>query len=152
MPTLLEECPGAVGFMGSDRYDELDEDVRRRMEFYPVAQTAIRFAMATTKSKVERLKSKLERPEPLVIATSYPRRAQAAIAQKRPTYVSFVAPPIEAIVFGGSIESKPEQIERVDGIFDIVDTGNTIRANDLQFVADNMGKVALGAVWRRDVE
>ena len=103
MAALLRELPGSVGFMGSDRYDELDDEDREAIIFEPIATPPIRYAAAY----------------------------------------------VEPLYFGGSLESKPIQIPRVDGILDVVNTGASIDANRLTIVRDNLGLVSLGAVWNR---
>jgi ATP phosphoribosyltransferase len=148
MVALLEEQPDAVGFMGSDRYNELSEDTRAWLQFYPIAETAIRFAAATIPEKVSAASAKFEKEEPLVIATTYPNQAVAAIADLWQADLEETAAMVEPVYFGGSLESKPRQIPRVDAIFDVVDTGQTMRANNLIIVADQLGTLSVGAVWR----
>ncbi len=148
MVGLLEEQPDAIGFMGSDRYNELSDVTKSWLRFYPVATTEIRFAAATIQEKASATSSKLDRVEPLVIATTYPNQAVSAIAELWQTEPEESAALVEPVYFGGSLESKPRQIPRVDAIFDVVDTGRTMAANDLVIVADNLGSVTLGAVWR----
>lgn len=151
MAAMLRELPNGIGFMGSDRYDELDEDVQRELTFTPILETAIRFALATSEPKVERLTTKLARVEPLVIATSYKRRTIATIAGMWGMSLAETAEFVEPVYFGGSIESKPALIPRVDGVFDIISSGVTAAVNRLTIVADNLGTMSLGAVWRSDV-
>lgn len=146
MDTLLDEFPAAVGFMGSDRYSEFDRDIQQRLAFCPIAETGIRYALATTQDKEPILTNKLLCPQPLVIATSYKRAAIRAINALRGPG----GPLVETVGLGGSVEAAPQMIPRVDAIFDVVDTGNTIAANDLTIVADDLGQLLLGAVWRRD--
>jgi len=43
-------------------------------------------------------------------------------------------------------------LEGVDAIFDIVDSGRTIKENGLEIVADNLQPVSIGAVWRREAQ
>lgn len=150
MAGLIQELPNSIGFMGSDRYEELDEATQERIRFCPVVSTAIRFAIATTTPKAETLRSKLVRIEPLVIATTYPNKAVNVVAEMWDVATQEAEEYVEPLYFGGSLESKPKQIPRVDGVFDIIDSGATVRANNLTIVADNLGSVTLGAVWRND--
>lgn len=150
MAGLIQELPNSIGFMGSDRYEELDKATQEQIRFCPVASTAIRFAIATTAPKVESLEDKLARIEPLVIATTYPNKAVSVVAELWDVAVEEAEEYVEPLYFGGSLESKPRQIPRVDGVFDIIDSGATVRANNLTVVADNLGSVTLGAVWRSD--
>lgn len=148
MATMLRECPRSMGFMGSDRYYELDEDIQEWIRFMTVADTAIRFAMATVNEKVESTLAKLERPQELVIATTYPRKAVAAVAELWQVDAAEASSFVEPVYLGGSLESKPRQVARVDAILDVVDTGRTIVANELTVVADDLGTIDVGAVWR----
>lgn len=150
MATMIRELPKAMGFMGSDRFFELNEETRNQLNFSPVAETAIRFAMATTPSKSDGVNEKIVNTRPMVIATTYPRRTLEAISGMWETSAAEAAEYVETIYFGGSLESKPKQIERVDAIIDVVDSGATLAANDLLVVRDRLGEVELGAVWRND--
>jgi ATP phosphoribosyltransferase len=149
MVAILRELPNGLGFMGSDRYEELEDSVQGWLRFMPISATAIRFAVATSEAKAERLETKLERGSPLVIATSYPKKTVATIADIWGTTPEQASPLVEPLYFGGSIESKPAQIPRVDGILDIIDSGATAAANRLTIIADNLGTMSLGAVWSR---
>lgn len=133
---MLKECPRAIGFMGSDRYGELDDAEQEWLRFVPLAETAIRFALATSENKVARLANKQSSGESIVVATSYPKAVDRQFGA--------LAIPL---VLGGSLESKPQLIGRVDAIYDVVHTGNTIRANNLKIVMDNLGSVTVGAVY-----
>lgn len=150
MATMLRELPTAVGFMGKDRYDELSAETRAWLWFYPLVRTAIHFVLATNEPKVERLTTKLERVKPLVIATSYPNATIAAIADIWEASTEEAAALVEPLYFGGSVESKPVQIPRVDGIFDLVDTGATLEAQQLKIVRRNLGTMVVGAVWNNN--
>lgn len=151
MAAMLWELPNGLGFMGSDRYDELDDDTQSWLTFTPIVSTAIRFALATCEAKVVHLTTKLARVEPLVIATSYQKKTMTTIANIWGASLAETAELVEPLYFGGSIESKPALIPRVDGIFDIIDSGATTTANRLTIIADNLGTMSLGAVWRSDV-
>jgi ATP phosphoribosyltransferase len=151
MAAMLWELPNGLGFMGSDRYDELDDTVRNWLAFTPIVSTAIRFAVATSEPKAERMAAKLERAQPLVIATSYKKKTVATIADMWDMGLAETAELVEPLYFGGSIESKPDLIPRVDGVLDIIDRGTTMAANRLTVIADNLGTVSVGAVWRSDV-
>jgi ATP phosphoribosyltransferase len=151
MAAMLWELPNGLGFMGSDRYDELDEDVQSWLAFAPIVSTAIRFAVATSEAKAERMATKLARVEPLVIATSYAKKTVATLADMWDMDPTEAADLVEPLYFGGSIESKPDLIPRVDGVLDIIDQGTTMAANRLTIIADNLGTVSVGAVWRSDV-
>jgi ATP phosphoribosyltransferase len=144
MDTLLDEFPDAIGFMGSDRFNELDEATRQRLEFCPVDETGIRFVMATTQNKAPALVSKLLCPQPVVLATSYRQQAKMAVE----AMCGPAGPIVDTLYLGGSVEAAPRTIDRVDAIFDVVDTGSTIAAENLTIVADNLGVLTLGAVWR----
>jgi ATP phosphoribosyltransferase len=150
MVGLLRELPGSIGFMGSDRYDELEDSDREAVAFTPILATLIRFAVATCEEKAERIAAKLERVEPLVVATTYRKKTVAVIADIWRTTPEEAATYVETLYFGGSIESKPKQIPRVDGVLDIIDSGATMAANKLTIVRDNLGTVSVGAVWSRN--
>lgn len=149
MVAMLQECPNAVGFMGSDRYNELGEEVQAEVEFCPVVQTAIRFALATCVSKQEIVIEKIELGEPLVVATSYPRAASQALADIYGVKPEKTGEIVETVEFGGGLESKPVLIPRIDAFFDVVDSGRTLIANRCRILFDDLGRLTVGAVWRR---
>jgi ATP phosphoribosyltransferase len=155
MTTCLEEKPTGLGFMGSDRFRELRyKGPPARYAFYPLVETAIRFAFATTPEKVDRFQAKIEGCQDLVIATTYPRGAReginelgdaARLAQgvsARDVGMSHV----ETLDIDGSVEAAPAMFERVDAVFDVVDTGRTIDDNESTIVFDNLGRLSVGAI------
>ncbi|HVX56193.1 MAG TPA: hypothetical protein VHA37_00540 [Candidatus Saccharimonadales bacterium] len=146
MEAWLEEFPGAVGFMGSDRFEELSSESRERLEFCPVDKTDIRFALATTEAKAPVLVNKLLCPQPIVLATSYRRQAKLAVE----AMCGPAGPLVDIFYLGGSVEPAPAKAPRVDAVFDVVDTGRTMATENLVIVADNLDALTLGAVWRND--
>lgn len=146
MSTWLSASPDAVGFMGSDRYNKLPPNIKEAIGFCPLDDFGWRFALATTGNKASVLTRKLLCPQPVKIATSYPAEA----AQEIEKLAGPGGPIVDVMELGGSVEAAPIVFPEVDGIFDLVDTGNTIRDNGLQIVAGNLGMIALGGVWRKD--
>jgi len=142
MPGVLIRRPDTIGFFGSDTFGELDENQSSQLEFEPVIQTEIRFALGGLSTEVKRIRQVISSGGDLVIATSYPRQARR-IANTLGFYLS------DVIELGGSVEAAPYILREVDAIIDVVDSGQTLKENNLSVVADNLGKLAIGAIWRK---
>ncbi len=140
MPAVIARRPDAIGFLGSDTFDELPSNLRDRMVFYPAAQTEIRFALCAPESEAANVRQAIEERGCLTVASSYPnqtRRIADELGLKLPKIVEL----------GGSVEAAPYILEGVDAIVDVVDSGRTLEENGLSIIVDNLGRLAIGAIW-----
>ncbi|HSH18594.1 MAG TPA: hypothetical protein VK978_04375 [Candidatus Saccharimonadales bacterium] len=137
MPALLKLGDG-LGFMGNDTFIEIEKSTREGLVYQPVATTASRFVLAAVKGK-----DLLPSPTPLRIATSYPEVARMSLLTAGVNCGS-------VLKMGGSVEAAPYIDPTIDAIFDIVETGDTLRENGLEIVFDNLAPVKVGAVWKRN--
>jgi ATP phosphoribosyltransferase len=148
MFTCLEGRSDGLGFVGTDVWNELAFDRKQKFPFLQVAEASnVRLALLTTEEKVAPFQRKLARAEPLLIATTYPAGARAAITglgqQVAGRYI-----PVETMDINGSIEGAPTIFPQVDAVYDIVESGRTAEENGVQIVYDDLAPVALGAVVR----
>ena len=130
-----------IGFMGSDTYEELDQKTKCQMTYLPIAETALRFTLATSLDGAEDLRRKIGAREPISVATSY-SRAACRFSEVIGTEV------LVRTVMGGSIEAAPKLFGGLDGVIDLTDSGETLRQNGMEIVVDNLEQVTIGAVWR----
>ena len=130
-----------IGFMGSDTYGELSPEDRAEVLFRPLADTALRFTLASPVSKARITQEKIDKGEELNIVTSYPR-ATEGFSDKLGAKLRIVS------VLGGSVEIAPVLFDDVDAVIDITETGATLEQNDMKIVVDNLGAISVGAVWR----
>jgi phosphoribosyl-ATP pyrophosphohydrolase len=145
MPSWLAS-PGSLGFMGSDTYTELDDRARSGITFTEVAQTGLRFALAARSEVVDSVRAKLQAQETVNIVTSNPRAAKQSVGALGGSALRIVQ------VVGGSVEVAPQLLEGVDAVFDLVDSGRTLRENGLEIVTDDLMPISIGAVWRNNGE
>ena len=118
VPTYVEYGAADVGVVGKDMLLEQDRDVYEPLD---LKFGRCRLAIAAKKGhKVrERLSAKLR------VATKYPNVTERYYNQK--------GIPVEIIKLYGSIELAPV-VELADRIVDLVSTGRTLKANDLEEV------------------
>lgn len=138
-----------LGFMGSDRFQEMRQESRLSIGFLAVTQTDTRFALATTEEKAADLREKVAGSSPLVIATTYPKAAKAAIRKIQDSQPKEGYSRVSTFDINGSVEAAPRVFKRVDAVFDLVETGETMAANGLTPIYDNLGQLTVGAVWLR---
>jgi ATP phosphoribosyltransferase len=143
MPEYLANSGDAtcIGIIGSDTFDELDVCLQGRLACREVATTGLRLALAARKERAGAVSAKIARGEQLLIATSYRRligRCEEAVGARLRV----------SATLRGSVEAAPELYPDIDGIIDIVDSGETIKQNDLAVVADGLVPVTLAAIWR----
>lgn len=143
MPAWLAASQ-SLGFMGSDTYAELNLPQQNGLTFAEVAATGLRFALAAPRDQAANVAGKLQSQETIRIVTSNPRTARQAVGALGGSALRIVQ------VVGGSVEVAPHLLAGVDAIFDIVDSGQTLRENGLEIVADNLAAVSIGAVWRKE--
>ncbi len=106
-----------------------------------VAQTGLRVALLAPSVRATQVQEKLASGETLQVATSYPRAA------KRSSGALGCAVRVMATL-GGSVEAAPKVYPDIDGVVDIVKSGETARQNCLIVARDDLQPVTLGAVWR----
>lgn len=123
--TYVEEGIADVGITGLDTLNEFDPHVYR-IKALPFGQCKL--VVAGKKSK--------ESPSqtPLKVATKYPRLAEAYFKQK--------GRKIQLIYLQGSVELAPV-VGLSDVIVDIVETGSTLKANQLEILEPIMDSHAM---------
>ncbi len=111
-----------LGIIGKDSLAESDEALYELMD---LGFGACQFAVAAPKDRRDDLSD-----ETIRVATKYPRVAAAHFAAKNQK--------IELIQLNGSVELAPI-VGLSDVIVDIVETGNTLKANGLEVIEVFMG-------------
>ncbi len=144
IPTLLtdKDLPRVFGMIATDTALEQMPLLEGVMACENIAAiNGLRFALAARPGKVTAVMSKLSSGEPVYVGTSYPRlvkelgkRIGADLQPKK-----VIAGQVEALA-----NLMPEQL---DAVVDMVDTGNSMRQQNLTIVADNLLAVSLWAVW-----
>jgi ATP phosphoribosyltransferase len=121
--------------MGSDKYGEIADT--KNLQFEPAGKLACRFAFARP--------ANMEKPLRAVtrVATSYPRALQRFAAEQALEDYEIVRRP-------GKVEGAVAQ-GLADAIFDIVETGDSLRANGLVIVKESV-PLELGGFWRADAQ
>lgn len=117
--TYVENGVADLGVVGSDVIMERDEEV---YELFDLGFGQCKFSIASKKGNSDFLDQQIIR-----VATKYPKVAK--------TYFDSLNKPIEIIPLNGSVELAP-LVGLSDCIVDIVETGNTLRANDLEVLED----------------
>ena len=128
--------PTAHGYVGSDKLNEEQVDwFRETIE--PVCNQAgqrLRFALIAQDG--ERMKRKLAYDEPLQLATSYPVTARRLLGQTAT---------IQCV--SGSIEAEvDDRADELDGAFELVQSGDSVRGNGLEVVVDDIEQVYLECI------
>lgn len=121
--------------VGSDKFGELDTEAKTRLCFEPIGTLACRFALLVPEA--------FEPPEgcELRVATSYPNALADFIAVNS---ISAVC----TRVLSGKVERAPAS-GMTDAAFDIVETGNSLRANGLRIALEGE-RIELGGLWRTE--
>ena len=117
--TYVEKGVADIGVIGKDSILEENLDVYELMD---LGFGQCKFAIAGKKGEVIH-----QRDEVLRVATKYPKIALA--------YFSLRNQPIEIIKLNGSVELAP-LVGLSDVIVDIVETGSTLKANDLDILEE----------------
>lgn len=128
-----EIAEGAADFalLGSDKFGELS--MGNGLAFEPLGNLACRFALLAPEG------AQWDSSAEISVATSYPNAFTAFVAQAG----------IRARctrVMSGKVERAPVS-GLTDAAFDIVETGNSVRANKLQIVREGQ-RLELGGVWK----
>jgi ATP phosphoribosyltransferase len=129
-----------VAFYGSDKYNELNGALKKRLEFAPLGTLACRFAL------MHRQGESLSE-EPLTVATSYEEALVAFMDRHQ-------VPLGKIISSSGKLERFPASGE-TDAAFDLVESGASMRDNGLQIALKDglplQGEpVEFGLLWRQD--
>jgi ATP phosphoribosyltransferase len=142
---LLDEPGTSFGLVGSDAYIEQQPRWEGRLASEEVAVIdGLRFALAARPDKLDIVNDKLAGNKPLAVGTSYPRIVSLVVErQGLPLQVAKVA--------GGQVERLANRLrDRLDAIVDIVDTGASLREQNLRIVADDLFPVSLYGIWPAD--
>lgn len=128
------------GLAGSDVLREVPRsDIDTQ---YAAPIRGLRFALATSVQKADSALDKLANQEPLIIGSSYPNTARRTMG--RLVLVSSRG------VQGGGIESLPDQYKEIDAIFELVRSGDSLRANNLVVIEDYIETVSLMTVVKKN--
>ena len=121
---------GGVGLVGSDVCAE--QDMRGIIGKKVAPIEGLRYALAGKAETEDRLKAKLQNGLKPVIGTSYPVVTRALFRDQ--VIIKYIP---------GSTEALPELLPEVDGIVDLVKSGNTLRENNLKIFIDDLARVNL---------
>ncbi len=119
VPTYVEQGAADAGVVGGDVLLETERDVLRPLD---LAFGACRLVVAAPIGESANSDGQLHR-----VATKYPRIAEQFFKTQRI--------PVETIVLGGSVELAPST-GLADWIVDLVETGRTLHANNLEPIAE----------------
>lgn len=128
----IQEGMADFGLLGSDKWGEVREV--RDVRYEPVGKLSCRFVFAIPEGTV------INDAQAPVTATSYPRGFLDFLAQSD---TNAQLGPIRP----GKVEGAIGQ-GIADAVFDICDSGDTLRANGLKIVAEASEYLDLGGVWR----
>lgn len=131
-----------MGFLGSDALCEASTKIKKQLEVMPILRTAARFAIAARAEEKNRISSSMETGLPLVIATSNPVQLEM-IAKDRGIQLA------DIVKFGGAVEAALDDDPDIDAVFDIVSSGRTLAANNLEIVADNLQTIFIVNAWKK---
>jgi len=121
---------------GSDQYIELGAEEKNLFVFDPVCKLPLRYALLMQGAADDL-------PKRPVVATSYPTAARAFLSSK----LNRPATEFDFLIREGRVEYYP-QTEFADAAVDLVDSGDTARANGLN-IMELDGRVCLGGLWLR---
>lgn len=121
--------------MASDNFGELPDATRTQLSFQELFPSPTQFVLAATVEDA----AKWRTGSSISIATSYPRLACAALGR-----LGYAVR--DMFVIDGAVEAAAGL---VDGIVDITMSGETLRANNLVAVEQNIWPVCVGAVTRQ---
>lgn len=129
----------AVGYCGSDTWEEAAALARSGLKARPVSALGdLRFALACRPQKLAEVRAKLANSEPLRLGTSYPVTARRVLGERM----------LSPLIRAGAIEGLPERFPELDGIFEIVKSGDSLRANGLVIAEDVLESIRLIEVQR----
>ena len=130
VPTDVLEY-GNYGFAGSDVIDEYGQNslVVEKLAVVPNC----RLALLTTTDKRADVQAKLDQGECLSVGTSYPTLTRSVLGPQASIDIQR----------SGSIESLPGRFPWLDGVVEIVRSGDSAAMNGLSVVADDLYQVTL---------
>lgn len=139
MPRDVLSAGLAYGYCGSDVWEETGSGELPGLAAEPVLSLdGLRFALACLPEKRNNVRAKLRSGEPLLFGTSYPatlRRVMGDVA-------------LSPFLRAGAIEGLPARFPEIDGIFEIVKSGDSLIANGLVVAVDNLEVIKLMEVTR----
>lgn len=138
IPTLVDRL-GGIGLIGSDAWLTQDSWLRGRLSstaLFPLA--GVRFALCALTDKAGSVRQKVKNNEQLTVAATYPGLAKRIFGPKT-----------RVVVSGGGLEALPKLMPEIDGTLDLVETGLSADANDLEIVVDNVWQVTLDLVCQK---
>lgn len=135
---VLTAAGYSFGLVGSDVLAENPVSDLMVQELMPVTNMRgqrLRFALAGSRGsrEVRDLRAKIAAYEPLNIGTSYPNLAVRELAR-----IGITATLRSQWIEPGCIESLPEEYPELDAIFELTQTGDSFRDNDLVPIVDDI--------------
>lgn len=143
VPDDVTASVGAVGFCGSDVWEESTASRLKGLVAESVAGiSGLRFAIACLPNRLADVKAKLQGSEPLYLGTSYPVTLRRLLGDMA----------LEPLCRQGSIEGLPARFPSLDGIFELVRSGDSLEANSLVKAADDLDIVRLVEITKQGDE
>ncbi len=125
---------GSTGYCGSDVLDEFEDDLREKFQARAVRRIGnLRYTVAARPDKLANVTAKLDHSEPICLGTSYPRAMKKILGARA----------VPAIFRQGCVEGLPWRFEKLDGIFELVDSGISLKENGLIIVQDDFARINL---------
>lgn len=130
--------------MGSDTLLEVAPDIKEPIAVSIVGRLTARFAIGARAEEAADMSERLARGEKLKWATSNPKQLE-----KNAEIQGYGID--DVFCMGGSVEAALDDIPDLDLVFDIVDSGKSMRANNLEIIQDNVAAIALIGICRQSV-
>lgn len=135
--------PGSRGYFGSDVWLELTPRARNQLEFDPIVEAAVTFVLACRAEEAGKYANPKEWSKGINVVTSYPQQAIGSLAIREIKINNILC-------VGGSVEGSLVDYPGADMIYEMVETGNSIRDNNLSIVLPDLGRLVIGESWRKD--
>ncbi len=137
----VADLPGSFGIFGSDKLAELSPDVTKRLaiEDLRLPVEGLRFALMAGRYNADEVSQKLTHGDPIAVVTSNPGTLRV-IAEREDLNLRI------AKVVSGQVEKYPALLG-IEAAFDMVQTGNSARAQSLEIIRDDLADVRLYGAW-----
>lgn len=150
IPGLLREVPRSIGMLTCDNLLELPEESRQQLSFEPIkkaygAKARLRYGLACRPDQAKDVAAQLEVGRQVYVGTSAPGVVRDINRQYGFNMVA--EPESGGYVAGGQVEKLLGLMPWLDGVVDIVETGGSLRENELELVKDDLYQLQLGIVW-----
>lgn len=144
MAEVLNESEDGMGIIGSDTVRSLDDNARKKLNFQSLVATTVRYALAAPVDTAEQVNEKIVNNEPINVATSSQKLYWQA-ANERNWQIG------KTLEIKSSVEAIPSILPVFDAVFDIVDSGATLREQEtsLAIIYDDVISVSVGVIWKK---